>query len=336
MIDYFRPLAQIGPARPDSALPLAGGWTWFTHAEHITRAGSQGIFAAADLPADLLARLTAARAPIAGLSMNRPQLMGILNVTPGSFSDGGQFLAPEAAISHARGMVADGAAMLDIGGESTRPGAAEVPVEEEISRTAPVISALTGAGIGVPISIDTRKAPVAGAALKAGAAMINDVAAFTFDPALAPLAAETGVPVCLMHAQGTPEHMQDNPRYGDVLLEVYDALQAYVTQAEAAGIPRSRIAVDPGIGFGKTTDHNLALLAGISLFHGLGCPILLGASRKRFIGVIGNEQDAAARMPGSVAVALGAAAQGVQLLRVHDMKETRQALDLTEAVWGVT
>jgi dihydropteroate synthase len=264
--------------------------------------------------------------------MDRPRIMGILNVTPDSFSDGGRFLAPEAAAVQARAMVEAGAAILDVGGESTRPGAAEVPVAEEIARTEPVIAALAAAGLDVPVSIDTRKAAVAQAALAAGARIVNDVAALTHDPALGPVVAQAGVPVLLMHAQGTPATMQDAPQYDNVLLDVYDFLEERVMAAEAAGIRRDRIVVDPGIGFGKTAEHNLALIRGLSLFHALGCPILLGASRKRFIGTIGDEPVADRRAPGSIAVALAGVAQGVQVLRVHDVKETRQALALWQAV----
>ena len=284
------------------------------------------------LPAEARDRLTAPRADFAGLSMAKPRLMGILNVTPDSFSDGGQFLAPEAAVTQGQMMAGAGAEIIDVGGESTRPGAAEVPVAEEIARTAPVIAALRAGGIETAISIDTRKAPVAEAALAAGATFVNDVAAFTFDPALRDLTARTGAPVCLMHAQGTPQTMQADPHYENVLLDVYDFLAGKVAEAEASGIPRARIMVDPGIGFGKTLEHNLTLIRGLSLFHGLGCPILLGVSRKKFIGTIGAEADAARRAPGSVAVALAGVAQGAQVLRGHDVWETRQALALWRSV----
>jgi dihydropteroate synthase len=257
--------------------------------------------------------------------------MGILNVTPDSFSDGGRFLAAEAALAQARAM-AEGAEIIDIGGESTRPGAVEVEVEEEIARTAPVIRALHEGGLTAPISIDTRKAPVAKAALEAGASIVNDVSAFDFDPALGPLVAGSGVPVILMHAQGVPASMQDDPRYADVLLDVYDALATRLARAEALGIDRARIMLDPGIGFGKTQGHNLALLRGLSLFHGLGCPILLGTSRKRFIGAIGGAEAPQDRVPGSIATALQGVVQGAQVLRVHDVAETRQALRLWQAM----
>lgn len=329
---YFRPIPMYDAARPRGALTLAGGWLWFDRVEVLRRNAAPELIAAADLPAEALERLTAPRADFSGLSMARPRLMGILNVTPDSFSDGGQFLAPEAALTQGRMMAGAGAEIIDVGGESTRPGAAEVPVAEEIARTAPVIAALRAGGIETAISIDTRKAAVAEAALAAGATFVNDVAAFTFDPALRDVTARAGAPVCLMHAQGTPQTMQADPHYEDVLLDVYDFLAGKVAEAEAAGIPRARIMVDPGIGFGKTLEHNLTLIRGLALFHGLGCPILLGVSRKKFIGTIGAEADTARRAPGSLAVALAGVAQGAQVLRVHDVWETRQALTLWRSV----
>ncbi len=328
---YYRPLAQTDAARPAGALVLAGGWCWFDQVEVLTRQGSRGLMPASDLPDAVRARLTAPRAPVAGLTMDRPRLMGILNVTPDSFSDGGRFSAPEAALARAEAMagVAD---ILDVGGESTRPGAAEVGAVDEVARTAPLIAALRQAGLTLPVSIDTRKAPVAHAALAAGASMINDVSALGYDAGLGPLVAAAGVPLCLMHAQGTPATMQADPRYDDVLLDVYDHLAARVAAAEALGIGRARLIVDPGLGFGKNVAHNLALVRGLSLFHGLGCPVLLGASRKRFIGTVGGAADTDRRGPGTIAVTLAGLAQGVQIHRVHECDETRQALRLWQAV----
>lgn len=328
---YYRPIARTGRFRPLGAVTLAGGWCWFDEVEVIERSGSLGIAPAASVPAEVLNRLTGARAPLGGLALNRPRIMGILNVTPDSFSDGGRFDRPEAALAQAR-QIAGAADMIDIGGESTRPGAADVPVAAEIARTAPLIRSLRAAGIDIPVSIDTRKADVAAEAIAAGAVMVNDVAALGFDPALAGVVAGTGVDLCLMHAQGTPATMQVDPRYDDVLLDVYDFLEARVARAEAAGIPRARIAVDPGIGFGKNLGHNLTLLRGLSLFHGLGTAILLGASRKRFIGTIGRAPEAADRGPGTIAVTLAGVAQGVQIHRVHDTDAVGQALRLWQAI----
>lgn len=333
-MEYYRPIAMTDAARPAGALPLAGGWCWFAQVEVLRRDGPSRVVAVGDLPAEVRDRLSTPRPDFGGMAMDRPRIMGILNVTPDSFSDGGRFLAPEAALTQAQ-VMARGADVLDIGGESTRPGAAEVELAEEVARTAPVIATLRAGGLEVPISIDTRKAAVAKAALAAGAGIVNDVAAMGFDPAMAGVVAAAGAPIILMHAVKTPATMQDDPRYDDVLLDVYDFLKDRIAVAEAAGIPRARIMVDPGIGFGKTAAHNLTLIRGLSLFHDLGVPVLLGASRKRFIGTIGGEDQADRRMPGSVAVALAGVAQGAQVLRVHDVAETRQALRLWQAVNGV-
>jgi len=331
MTQYFRPIPMQGHLRPANARRIAQGWCWFDRVERITRGGGRELVGVDDIPTDVVDRICAPRAPVAGLSFDAPRIMGILNVTPDSFSDGGKFNAPDVALEHARDMVADGADILDIGGESTRPGADVVPIDAEISRTAPVISAIR-AELQTPISIDTRKAEVARAAVAAGAGLINDVAAFTYDPALADLAVETASPVCLMHAQGVPKTMQDAPSYGDVTLDVYDFLAERISMAEAAGIPRTNIMIDPGIGFGKTPGHNLAILRDISLFHALGCPVLLGASRKTFIGDITGANSAEDRTFGSVSVALMAIAQGIQILRVHDIKPTKQVFAMYMAV----
>ncbi len=333
MSDYYRPLVQTGKVRPSGALPVAGGWCWFTHAERLARDGTSDVIPAEAIPAPIRGRITEGRSALAGLDLDQPRLMGILNVTPDSFSDGGQFLDPDAAIGQAIAMAAHGADIIDVGGESTRPGADVVPSSLEIERTEPVIAAIRS-GSRIAISIDTRKTDVAFAAQKAGATMLNDISALSFDEKLAQLTAGAGMPVCLMHAQGDPKTMQTAPRYDDVLLDVYDYLESRIDFAQRAGIRRDRIAIDPGIGFGKTLSHNLALLRNLSLFHALGCPILLGASRKRFIGTLGDVPDADARVPGSIAVTLAGVAQGVQVHRVHDIAETRQALTLWQAVTG--
>ncbi|UOA26531.1 dihydropteroate synthase [Pseudosulfitobacter sp. DSM 107133] len=329
MTQYVRPLVQVGPVRPDRAVSLAGGWSWFTDVEVLERGRVPVVIPADQCDVDLTP-LTAARAPIAGLAWHTPHVMGILNVTPDSFSDGGQH-AGDAATAHAQRMVQEGAAMIDVGGESTRPGAETVDPQDEIARTAPAIAAMRAAGIDTPVSIDTRKAAVAAAALDAGADIVNDVAGLTYDTALAPLCAARGAPVCVMHAQGDPATMHHDPQYDDVLLDVYDYLSGRIAELTAQGIARDRIIVDPGIGFGKTLDHNMVLLNRLSLFHGLGAPILLGVSRKRFIGTLAAEPDAAKRGPGSVGVALAALGQGVQLIRAHDVALHTQAIALWRA-----
>ncbi|MDB4558740.1 dihydropteroate synthase [Amylibacter sp.] len=328
---YYRPIAQTDRHRPAGALALAGGWSWFTHVERLSRETAPEIIPAAAVPEAELRHFVNRRGLVCGLAMDVPRIMGILNATPDSFSDGGLHNSFEGAVERGLEMAANGADIFDIGGESTRPGAAFVPPEEEIARTVPVIEALRAGGFDLPISIDTRKAAVADAALRAGASMFNDVTAFTYDTGSAAIAAKHGASACLMHAQGDPKTMQDDPHYDDVLLDVYDHLAARVAYAERHGIPRGQIVVDVGIGFGKTTDHNLALIRGMSLFHGLGCVILLGVSRKGFIGVIGNAQEAADRVSGSIALGLEAVRQGVQILRVHDIKETKQAISLWQA-----
>ena len=330
MDDYFRPILQSGPARPSDALVCAGGWTWFTQVEVLRRTGAPEIISHVHLPANVRKALTEPRPRICDLNLASPRIMGILNITPDSFSDGGKHATVEAAVHGAETM--GKADILDIGGESTRPGAAFIPRDTEIARTSPVISALRAAGIVQPISIDTRKMPVAHSALQAGANLVNDVSGFTYDDELAPFCARSGVPVCVMHAQGDPATMQHSPKYDNVLLDVFDFLADQIDRLEALGVQRNQIIADPGIGFGKTLEHNLELLSRLSLFHALGVPILLGASRKKFIGTIGQEDRAEARMPGSLAVALAALKHGTQIVRVHDVAETAQAIALWQAV----
>lgn len=337
MQTYFRPIPLTDPARPPGAEPLAGGWSRAAQVECLRRGAAPETVAMAEIPGEVRTRLTAPRPPLAGLALDLPRLMGILNLTPDSFSDGGRHAGGEAAHARALELVRAGADLLDLGGESTRPGAAEVDMDDEIARVLPVIARLAGPdGPGVPISIDTRKSAVAGPALAAGAGIVNDVSGLRFDPGLAAVAAATGAPLILMHSIGTPETMQAEAEtaYGDVLLDVYDALEAAIGVAEAAGVPRARIVVDPGIGFGKTDAQNRTLLARISLFHGLGCPILLGVSRKGFVGRVTGVSDVTERGAGSAGIGLWAVSQGVQLLRVHDIEVHAQALAAWRAVQG--
>ncbi len=263
------------------------------------------------------------------LDPGRTAIMGILNITPDSFSDGGLFLGRDRAVAHALEMAADGADIIDVGGESTRPGAPAVSVEQELARVIPVIEAVRAA-TELPISIDTSKPEVMRAAVAAGAGLINDVRALREPGALA-AAAELRVPVCLMHMQGEPRTMQANPVYGDVVVEVRDFLAGRIAACEAAGIPRARLIVDPGFGFGKTVAHNLALLRGLAELAGLGCPVLAGLSRKSLIGaVLGLPVDE--RLHASVALALIAVQNGASIVRVHDVRATRDAVRMWEAV----
>jgi dihydropteroate synthase len=264
------------------------------------------------------------------LALDRPRIMGIVNVTPDSFSDGGAFDSAQAAVEHGLRLVAEGADLLDVGGESTRPGAAPVDEAEELRRVLPVIEALS-ARAGVPVSIDTSKPGVMRAAVAAGASMINDVLALRAEGALE-AAAAAGVPVCLMHMQGEPRSMQDAPHYDDVVAEVHRFLADRLLACQFAGIDLRRLLVDPGFGFGKTLAHNLDLLRGLERFTSLGVPLLAGLSRKSMIGAITGRKDAADRVHGSAAAALVAVQRGAAIVRVHDVAATRDALAVWQAV----
>jgi dihydropteroate synthase len=259
-----------------------------------------------------------------------PKLMGVVNVTPDSFSDGGQYLDPGAAIRHGEELVRDGAVILDVGGESTRPGAVEVDEAEELRRVEPVVRALAG---DATVSIDTSKLAVAEAALDAGASIVNDVTAFQRDPGMAGLCAERGAGVVLMHMPGNPRTMQDDPRYDDVVDEVKAFLAARMEFAIGEGVAEERIWLDPGIGFGKTLEHNLELLRRLGELRELGRPLVIGTSRKSFIGKV-DGSDVDGRIGGSIASSVLAAAEGADVLRVHDVAETSQALAVASAVLG--
>ena len=266
----------------------------------------------------------------AGLSLDRPRIMGIVNVTPDSFSDGGEALRVEDAVNRGRAMLAAGADILDIGGVSTRPGATPVSVDEECTRVLPVIESL--AGEGARISIDSQRAAVMRAAVAAGATIINDVTALDGDPDAMAVVLETGVWVILMHMQGQPPTMQDNPTYDVPSQDIRDYLARRIGICEAVGISRDRIAVDAGIGFGKTLDHNLELLAHMNVLHELACAVVVGVSRKSFIGHLTGTKDPQDRVAGSVAAALATWDLGVKIFRVHDVAQTRQAFDVWEAI----
>lgn len=260
----------------------------------------------------------------------RTYVMGICNLSPDSFSGDGLGEDIEATVALAKHMVAEGADIIDVGGESTRPGARPVSVEEELARVVPVVEGL--GRLGALVSIDTRRAPVMRAAIDAGAKIINDITALTGDPDALGLAAESGLPVVLMHMRGDPATMQDDPRYEDAAADIFSFFTERVAACEKAGIGRERIAVDPGIGFGKTVGHNLEILGRLDLYTGFGCPVLLGVSRKSFIGKLSREEAPKDRLAGSIAAILAAARQGVRLFRVHDVAETRQAFAIWEAI----
>ena len=338
---YLRPLAVTPTDASDGARPLAGGPLAFEAAESIVRtpgaptrrriaslavqarqAAEEGWRAAFEAR---LERLSAAPV-LHGLPAGRPLLMGIVNLTPDSFSDGGDYLAPEAAVARARELVAAGAEIVDLGAESTRPGAVEVPAGQQLDRLLPVLQAL--GDCPAVLSIDTRSAEVMRAALAAGAGLVNDVSGFRHDDGSLAVLAAASVPVVLMHSRATPAEMQRQAVYDDVLLEVYDWLEARLAGLAAAGIAPERVILDPGFGFAKTAEHNLALLRGLGLLHGLGRPLLAGLSRKSFIARLSRGEPPKARLAGSLAAALAALGQGAQILRVHDIAETRQAVAL--------
>ena len=342
---YIRPIAfaESPQSEEGEAIRLAGGMVYASRFALIVREGGKVIererFSMRELEAALpglpedariqWGNLRKVHAPIRcgqrTLRLDQPQVMGILNVTPDSFSDGGRFMDdPEVAHAHAAAMLEAGAAIIDVGGESTRPGAAAVWEGDEIKRVIPAIERL--AASGAAISVDTRRPAVMEAALKAGAHILNDVSALRHDPRSVELAANTGAPVVLMHAPGEGEDLHANAAYGDVVLDVFDWLKARRDAALAAGIARDRIVLDPGIGFGKSVADNLALMNALALFHALGQPLLVGASRKRMIGALSNEAPAHRRLGGSLMLAVKAMEAGVQLLRVHDVPETVQAV----------
>jgi len=338
----------IAACAAGAGLALAGGAFAFTRVR-VTGADApgDGVLSVADLlrwatqaardgddePGELVARMSRPRPDFAGLVLSgtgaRPRIMGVCNVTPDSFSDGGDHAATEQAVEFAQRLFEAGADIIDVGGESTRPGADPVAVEVELERVLPVIEEL--AAQGVPVSVDTRRAPVMRAAIDAGVALINDVSGLSDDPDARAIVAASVVPVVLMHMQGTPETMQDDPTYADVVDDVYDALALRVAACLDAGIAPERIAIDPGFGFGKTLAHNLELLSALAQFHGLGCPTVVGLSRKSFIGALTGEEDPRQRVAGSVAAALKALDQGAQIARVHDVAETRQAFEVWRA-----
>lgn len=327
-----------------SVRPLLGGVLSYSLLKIVSRAGREDLIPVADveqyadqLPKNqkdqfdqLLTNLESKRPALSFGGDKQILIQGILNVTPDSFSDGGNFAAPERALNQAAAMIEAGADIIDIGGESTRPGAAPVTIEEEINRIGPIVEGLKGKGF--ILSIDSRNAPVMAHALTHGAHIINDVSALEHDPDSLSLVATSNVPVIMMHALSDPRTMQAAPTYDNVVLDVYDYLEGRIKACTDAGIDRGNIIIDPGIGFGKTVDHNLALLKNISLFHGLGVRLLIGVSRKSFIGKIAGAEQATDRLPGSLAAAEIALEQGVQIIRVHDVAETAQFIRLRTAI----
>lgn len=348
---YIRPIALAeSPQAEGGAVRLAGGMAWASRFALIVRDGTRIVSrrvvsdvgaALADLPTELReegeaqwAALRKVHAPLTlplkdggkrVMHLDSPQIMGILNITPDSFSDAGSFMdKPDVAHEHAAMMLEAGAAIIDVGGESTRPGAAAVWEGDEIKRVVPAVERL--AAMGAAISLDTRRLAVMEAGLSAGAQIINDVSALRHDPRAMDFVARSGVPVCLMHAPGDEHDLHHAGDYRDVVLDVFDWLRERRDAAIAAGIAQERILLDPGIGFGKSLADNLALMNALPLYHALGCPLLVGASRKRMIGALSAEAPAHKRLGGSVALAIKMMEAGVQIIRVHDVPETVQAM----------
>ena len=331
MTSYFRPIVRTGSPRSKNSIFLAETNYWVSEAEEIKFGKKTKLVSLNDVPDWWKKRWLKKRSDILGMEFGFPKLMGILNVTPDSFSDGGNHVELDAALNQAKFMEENGVDIIDIGGESTRPGALTVQISEEIRRIEPVINGIS-ARSKIPISVDTRKAGVASAAHKAGASMVNDVSGFTFDSDLLPFCSKYKLPVCVMHMKGSPENMQNNPKYENILIEVFDFLENQIVKLVEAGISRDQIIADVGIGFGKNIEHNLTLIKNISLFHGLGVPLLLGVSRKSIISNVAKVEKPSDRVHGSISLALSALGQGVQVFRVHDVAETRQAFDLWVAV----
>ena len=336
---WVRPV--IGAA-DDTAVPIAAGWATAHRFDvvtrnsddhyQITRMSEDAVIEQADdrnKAAAWLDQVYAKRPKFAGLDMSKPHLMGVINTTPDSFSDGGAHLAPAKAIARGMAMWQVGASIIDIGGESTRPGAVPITRNQELSRVLPPISGL--AQQNVRISIDTRHGDVMTRACAAGAGIINDVEALRRDGAMNAVVA-SNVPVIIMHMQGQPESMQQAPEYGFAPVEIYQFLEERIQALMTAGIAKSHIAIDPGFGFGKTIAHNLQMLNWLAMFHGLGVPLLFGASRKSTIATLSQGELADQRLPGSLVLAMAAYRQGAQMLRVHDVAETAQALAVEQAL----
>lgn len=349
---YLKPVG-LEPAGPPAARALAGGPLSFSQCELLWRATARlGAVSRCRASVDVLEawargegaiiarwfdealkRLTRPRPGLAGLSFDRPLLMGVLNVTPDSFSDGGMFLDPATAIAHGSRMLEAGAGIVDVGGESTRPRSNGPSVVDELARVIPVVSALAAAGI--PVSIDTRRAQVMAAALDAGAKLVNDVSALTADKESLALVATRNVPVVLMHMRGEPATMHLKTGYAHAPLDVYDELAARLEACAAAGIAAERIVLDPGLGFAKTSAQNAQVMAELALYHGLGCALAVGASRKGLVSAVKRGSTPQERLPASLAAALLALDQGAHVLRIHDVAETAQALAVWRAVRGL-
>ena len=325
-MEYFFPEINYGHSGFEKFHIIYGGTTVFNSFRVIQRNKKPRVISTSEVKEEFLNRFTSKPASLLGLSFETPAIMGILNVTPDSFYDGEKFFTEKQFVEKGLRLLKIGCAVLDIGGESTRPGAKEVSSTIEIERIMGVIKKIKKSVPSAIISVDTRKSIVAEKALEAGASMVNDISAGSFDKEMFEVVAKHRAGICLMHSQGLPENMQNKPHYDEILLDLYDYFEEKIAEAQSKGIPREKIVIDPGLGFGKRLHHNLEIINKISLFLGLGLPVMIGISRKSFIGEIISEREPSERLIGSVAAMLTTLNRGVNIVRVHDVKEAADAI----------
>ena len=323
---YFFPEINYGPCGFEKFHTIYGGTTIFNSFRVIQRNKKPRVISSSEVKEEFLNRFISKPISRLGLSFDAPVIMGILNVTPDSFFDGEKFFTEKQFVEKGLNLLKIGCTILDIGGESTRPGAKEVPSTIEIERITGVIKTIKTSVPSAIISVDTRKSLVAEKALEAGASIVNDISAGSFDKEMFEVVAKHGAGICLMHSQGLPENMQNKPHYDQILLDLYDYFEEKIAEAQSKGIPREKIVIDPGLGFGKKLHHNLEIINKISLFLGLGLPVMVGLSRKSFIGEIIGEKEPSERLVGSVVAMLKTLSQGVNIVRVHDVKEATDAI----------
>ena len=325
-MEYFFPEINYVPGRFEKFYRIQGGTTVFNSFRVIQRNKKPRVISTSEVKEEFLDRFTSKPISMLGLSFETPAVMGILNVTPDSFYDGEKFFTEKQFVEKGLHLLKIGCTVLDIGGESTRPGAKEVSSTIEIERIMGVIEKIKSSVPSAIISVDTRKSMVAEKALQAGATIVNDISAGSFDKKMFEVVAKHRAGICLMHSRGIPENMQNMPYYDDILLDIYDYFEEKIAEAQSKGIPKEKIVIDPGIGFGKKLHHNLEIINKISLFLGLGLPVMIGVSRKSFIGEIISERDPSERLTGSVVAMLASLNRGVNIVRVHDIKEAADAI----------
>ena len=332
--EYFRPIVQNDKDKPSEALRICGTSLWFSHVEVITRSGCFGLKSVDKFPFGFFKDITSKRKPVGNINFNNPIIMGIVNLTPDSFSDGGKIKDLITFNKRMIELVSHGAGIIDIGGESTKPGSKGVSYSEEKDRLLRYLESLSSKFYGALISLDTRKSKIVKLSTKFNVKIINDVSAGSFDKDMLDQVAKNGLHICLCHSVNEPEFMHLNPCFENVVLDVYDQLEEKIEKAVRAGIKKDRILIDPGIGFGKTGQHNMEILQKISIFHGLGCPIVLGVSRKKFIRTqMLSENDLDVTL-GSILYSLEAIRQGIQIVRVHDVREMRKCLNVYHSLWS--